>query len=164
MACRYLGLYEEEVDAAKAYDVEAIKRRGVGAVTNFDLSSYLDILGMLQLGCRSPCLFQMVDFRLGNRDRTQPLEASLDSAYSCTSHQNALYHCCNQHKKASFLSQAVDTLSVHSDAEEIAEAQARGLLPADLTATLASPQDEDASPEGDLNHTCLFIDACGNAK
>lgn len=48
LICRYLGLYEEEVDAAKAYDVEAIKRRGVGAVTNFDLSSYIDILGKRQ--------------------------------------------------------------------------------------------------------------------
>ena len=46
--CRYLGLYEEEVEAAKAYDVEAIKRRGVGAVTNFNLMSYLDILSKLK--------------------------------------------------------------------------------------------------------------------
>ncbi|KAK9825586.1 hypothetical protein WJX74_007950 [Apatococcus lobatus] len=75
---KYLGLYEEEVDAAKAYDVEAIKRRGVGAVTNFDLSSYIDIL----------------------------------------------------------------------DAEEIAEAQDKGLLPADLTAGLPPPEDQEGSPEG----------------
>lgn len=44
--CRYLGLYRDEVEAAKAYDREAVLRRGIHAVTNFDLSEYLELLGM----------------------------------------------------------------------------------------------------------------------
>lgn len=43
--CRYLGLYKDEVEAAKAYDREAVLRRGIHAVTNFDLSEYMDLLG-----------------------------------------------------------------------------------------------------------------------
>lgn len=43
---RYLGLYKDEVEAAKAYDREAVMRRGIHAVTNFDLSEYMDLLGM----------------------------------------------------------------------------------------------------------------------
>ncbi len=60
MCCRYLGLYENEIDAAKAYDMEAIKRRGVGAVTNFDLSTYLELLSepclSTQISVHSPCM------------------------------------------------------------------------------------------------------------
>lgn len=44
--CRYLGLYKDEIQAAIAYDKEAVKRRGIHAVTNFDLSEYIDLLGM----------------------------------------------------------------------------------------------------------------------
>ena len=47
--CRYLGLYKDEVEAAKAYDREAVLRRGIHAVTNFDLSEYMELLGILHL-------------------------------------------------------------------------------------------------------------------
>ena len=52
MCCsRYLGLYKEEVEAAIAYDKEAVRRRGIHAITNFDLSEYIDLLGMQRFSC-----------------------------------------------------------------------------------------------------------------
>lgn len=42
--CRYLGLYTKEIDAAQAYDRESVKRKGLKAITNFDISEYLDLL------------------------------------------------------------------------------------------------------------------------
>ncbi|KAL0023708.1 hypothetical protein WJX79_005686 [Trebouxia sp. C0005] len=41
---KYLGLYKEEIEAATAYDREAVRRRGIHAVTNFDLAEYIDLL------------------------------------------------------------------------------------------------------------------------
>jgi len=40
-------LYKEEIVAATAYDREAVRRRGIHAVTNFDLAEYIDLLGEL---------------------------------------------------------------------------------------------------------------------
>ena len=52
LCCRYLGLFKDEIEAAIAYDREAVKRRGIHAVTNFDLSEYKDLLGNLSsLSC-----------------------------------------------------------------------------------------------------------------
>ena len=48
-ADRYLGLFKEEIEAATAYDREAVKRRGIHAITNFDLAEYVDLLGKTDL-------------------------------------------------------------------------------------------------------------------
>eukprot|EP00882_Tetradesmus_deserticola_P025261 GHRQ01027732.1.p1 GENE.GHRQ01027732.1~~GHRQ01027732.1.p1 ORF type:complete len:180 (+),score=60.52 GHRQ01027732.1:56-595(+) len=50
----YLGLYDTEIEAAMAYDRAAVKLKGLAAITNFDLSMYLDELnpgGALGLRC-----------------------------------------------------------------------------------------------------------------
>eukprot|EP01026_Neomeris_dumetosa_P076706 TRINITY_DN8254_c0_g1_i3.p2 TRINITY_DN8254_c0_g1~~TRINITY_DN8254_c0_g1_i3.p2 ORF type:complete len:254 (-),score=33.58 TRINITY_DN8254_c0_g1_i3:4-765(-) len=41
---KYIGLFKTEVEAAIAYDREAIQTRGLEAQTNFDISNYLDLL------------------------------------------------------------------------------------------------------------------------
>lgn len=38
------GLFNTEVEAAIAYDREAVKQRGIRALTNFDLMEYADLL------------------------------------------------------------------------------------------------------------------------
>ena len=40
LRCRYLGLYVTEVEAAIAYDTEAVAQKGIQAITNFALSTY----------------------------------------------------------------------------------------------------------------------------
>lgn len=48
--CRYLGLYTTELEAAQAYDRESVIRKGVEAITNFDLSHYMKLLSAEDLG------------------------------------------------------------------------------------------------------------------
>ena len=41
---KYLGLYVTEIEAAIAYDTEAVAQKGILAVTNFALSGYQHLM------------------------------------------------------------------------------------------------------------------------
>jgi len=44
LTLRYLGLYVTEIEAAIAYDTEAVAQKGILAVTNFALSGYQHLM------------------------------------------------------------------------------------------------------------------------
>lgn len=41
---KYLGLFDEEVEAARAYDRAAVEHKGLSAIVNFSLGNYIDLL------------------------------------------------------------------------------------------------------------------------